>query len=303
MDWQFKAAIGAAVLFFLLPYWVKDMPQSITNAGIAAAILFGLWGLPWVEQRISALPGLLLILGFCGIIAGLTLVVQSWGKSKLVVWALTSSAEYPDGTMVGGIEFKPQFTEATITIKNVAGENLNDINLLFQFDQPIAAISQQSAVPNVSFAEKNGMAAGFMLADPKTGKAIKVPSIVLLATDAGYRMRCPRLTDGETIRLVVVLTNITPAPHPDYSNLPFEEQVTKKEIVATVKTGAGETYWMGHRDGDVYGPKQPPQWLKVEGTYELSKTSHSITQKIEFSPMALNQPWKFLEGIIGAPRQ
>ena len=83
MDWQFKAAIGAAVLFFLLPYWVKDMPQSITNAGIAAAILFGLWGLPWVEQRISALPGLLLILGFCGIIAGLTLVVQSWGKSGL----------------------------------------------------------------------------------------------------------------------------------------------------------------------------------------------------------------------------
>ena len=207
--------------------------------------------------------------------------------------------------MVGGIEFKPQFTEATITIKNVAGENLNDINLLFQFrptnSSNFAAICCAQCF--LRRKEWNGSRFYVRRQYPKTGKAIKVPSIVLLATDAGYRMRCPRLTDGETIRLVVVLTNITPAPHPDYSNLPFEEQVTKKEIVATVKTGAGETYWMGHRDGDVYGPKQPPQWLKVEGTYELSKTSHSITQKIEFSPMALNQPWKFLEGIIGAPRQ
>ncbi len=303
MEWQFKVAIGAAILFGLLPYLVKDMPLSITYSGIFGAILFGLWGIPWAAQRIPAWPGLLLILSCCGAVAATTLLIQSWNEKKLSIWAVTSSAEYPSGTMVGGIEFRPEFTEATVIIKNAADEGMDDINLLLQFDQAIAGIAQQSAIPNVSFEEKNGMSAGFMLSDPKTGKAIRVPSIVLLATDAGYRMRCPHLASGATIRLVVALTNITPPAHPDYSNLPFDEQVTKKEIVATIKTGAGETYWMGHRDGDVYGPRLPPQWLKTDGAYELSKVSHTMSQKIEFSPMAFNQPWKFLEGIIGTPRQ
>jgi hypothetical protein len=82
MDWQFTISLSTAAIFFLLSYVVKDMPHSITWAGIGAAVLFGLWGIPWVSQRVLLWPGLLIILGFSVIICGGILTFQYWPASR-----------------------------------------------------------------------------------------------------------------------------------------------------------------------------------------------------------------------------
>jgi hypothetical protein len=82
MDWQFKVGIAVAIVFGLLPFVAKDIPQSFTWAGITAAVLFGLWGIPWANQRIFLWSGLLIILGFSLLTAGGVSIYQYWPPQK-----------------------------------------------------------------------------------------------------------------------------------------------------------------------------------------------------------------------------
>jgi hypothetical protein len=52
MDWQFAVGLGTAVVFFLFPYAVKDMPAYVTWPGIAIGLLFIIWGLLPNRNRI-----------------------------------------------------------------------------------------------------------------------------------------------------------------------------------------------------------------------------------------------------------
>lgn len=228
MDWQFKVGLAFAALFGLLPFWVKEMPLPLTLAGIAAAVMFGAWGLPWIDARVQPLYGLVLIALVSGTVATLTLIVQSivdFPEPKIS--AFSNNVEYPEGSIVSGIKFHPQFTEAAILLKNDSTKDFDELTLVFQFDEPIAAIGQKTNISNVSFEEKNGFDARVMIADA-TGKRTAVPDVVLLATDAGYRMRCPKFVGQSSMQITIALSDVVQEQHPEWKALPPEEQVKKK---------------------------------------------------------------------------
>jgi hypothetical protein len=79
MDWQFKFGLGAAVVFGLLPFAFKDMPQSITWAGICVGILLCGWALIPNHGRMPVGPTLLLIASLAGFVGG---VVWYWTTSE-----------------------------------------------------------------------------------------------------------------------------------------------------------------------------------------------------------------------------
>jgi hypothetical protein len=84
--------------------------------------------------------------------------------------------------------------------------------------------------------KKNGIDARVMVKNLGTGKLTAVPSIVLLATGAGYLMRCPHLSADTSIRLVVALVEIKSEQHPEWAKLPKEQQVLIKDNVFTITT-------------------------------------------------------------------
>lgn len=156
----------------------------------------------------------------------------SWGivfvRAPLEISAFVTDAEYPPGSKIAGIAWRPEFTELQMWVKNPSERNYDDVSVLIRPRSPIAAIAQLSNVPNVSFEDKNGFNSRFMDINPTTRTKTAIP-LVLLATDAGYRMRCPHLPAGTPIQIVIALADIKWNPPAQRSQLLTEEQVRDKD--------------------------------------------------------------------------
>jgi len=74
MDWQFKVGLGAAFIFGLLPFAVKDMPHWVTWPGLTIGGLFIFWGLIPHHDNFPILPCVLFI-GFSAAAAA----TAAWG--------------------------------------------------------------------------------------------------------------------------------------------------------------------------------------------------------------------------------
>ena len=68
MDWQFLVGIGAAIVFGLLGFAVRNMPLSLTWAGITAGGLLMAWGLSHLHDKIPTAPGLLFVACIAGLV-------------------------------------------------------------------------------------------------------------------------------------------------------------------------------------------------------------------------------------------
>jgi hypothetical protein len=210
----------------------------------------------------------------------------SWGivfvKAPLGIAAWVTDAEYPpDSRKIAGIVWRPEFTELQVWISNSSDRNYEDVDLVIRPTSAIAAIAQLTAVPNVSFEDKNGFGVRLMDVNPTAGTKSEIP-LVLLATDTGYRMRCQHLSAGTSIKIVAALSDIKWNPPAQRSHLPIEEQAREKDYIVRFKFDDFSTYWLGHPDGDVYAPRPTSsEWVKVEGNYDAAQRRRSISQKIE----------------------
>jgi hypothetical protein len=210
----------------------------------------------------------------------------SWGvvfvKAPLEVSAMVTDAEYPPGTTIAGIAWRPEFTELLMSIKNPSDRSYDDTSLLIRPTAPIAAIAQLKNVPNISFDDNNGLSTRLMDINPTAGKATAIP-LILLATDAGYRMRCPHLPAKTTVEVVIALADIkwNPPAHPSQRSI--EEVARDKDYVLRITNYDDfSSYWLGHPDGDVYAPRpRRSQWVKVEGEYNAALRRRSISQKVD----------------------
>jgi hypothetical protein len=211
----------------------------------------------------------------------------SWGivfvNAPLQVSAFVTDAEYPAGTTIAGISFRPQFTELQVRILNSSDRTYEDLRLLIRPIDPVAAIAQLTNVPGVSFEDKNGYSSRTMSIKPGETTANVVP-LDLLATDAGYRMHCPRLPAGTFITIVLALADVrwSPTP-PQKSPRPLDEQVREKDYIQRIKFDDFSTYWFGYKDADVYTPRPNPNWVKIDGEYNVALRTRSISQRLNIA--------------------
>jgi hypothetical protein len=286
----------------------------LRTAGIAAE-LFGWGGLflvGWFWPAVSFIyAGFLLLavdvwfepelrsyrvwrIGIVVVLIALT-VAFSWAivlvKAPLEISAFVTDAEYPSGKTIGSIAWRPEFTELQMWVKNPSNRNYEDVSLLIRPSSPIAAIAQLTNVPNVSFEDNNGFSQRLMGINPTAGKSTASP-LVLLATDAGYRMHCPHLPAGMSIQVVIALADIKWNPSAQRSQRPIEEQARDKNYIFRLKFDDFSTYWQGHTDGDVYAPRPTSsEWVRIEGEYNVLQRTRSISQKIEVAGnITMRQP-------------
>jgi hypothetical protein len=83
MEWQYTTSIAGTVLFGVLVFAIKEPPpQWIVWPLIAAAVLFGCSGIPWVVHHVPLGAILAVILGFSLLLGGGIATYQSWPSTN-----------------------------------------------------------------------------------------------------------------------------------------------------------------------------------------------------------------------------
>ena len=262
---------GLGTLFVAGWYWVGVGLIYATFLLIAADL--------WFEPTLNLLWRVLGILVVClGIIAFSFVFV--FVSAELPVAAYMTDGEYADGTDISGIAWKTQFTEVDVQFTNDTDRVYEDLNIVVRPTEAIAAIAQSTNVPGVSFEDKNNLTERMVDIDLQTG-AKRAISLDLLATDAGYRMRCPRLPSHTVLRIVLALADIKWDPDPP-SGRPIQEVIREPNYVQRMKADDFSTYWLGHKYGTVYASRPTSsEWLKVDGEYTVLQRRRALSTKID----------------------
>jgi hypothetical protein len=238
----------------------------------------------WFEPELKRYTGWRVVIGLLLLVFATAFSLRVvFVNAPLDISAFSNSAEYPIGTTIAGISWRPEFSELLVSVRNPSEKNYDDVNLLIRPAFPIAAIAQQTSVPNVSFEDKNGFTMRLM--EVTNANVTGVP-LILLATDAGYRMRCSHLAAGEIIKVEIALVDIkwNPAPPESYSGRTTQEEKLKdRNYIVRAKFDDFSSYWLGHANGDDYAPRPTSsEWVKVEGQYTASERTRWVSQKLQF---------------------
>ena len=234
----------------------------------------------WFELELTRywrIGAIVILIAFSAIFSWAVVFVNA----PLEISAFITDAEYSPGNTIAGIAWRPEFTEMQVWINNSSSKDYDDLTLLMRPDVPIAQIAQLTHVPNVYFEDKNGFNLRMMDFNPTANKATVIP-LVLLATDAGYKMHCSHLAAGASVKVVIALADIRWCPSTERSERPIEEQARDKDYVLRTKFDDFSTYWQGHSDGYAYTPRPTScNRLKAEGEYKAVYRVRTISQKIE----------------------
>ena len=172
-------------------------------------------------------------------------------EAPLPVAAIMTDGEYPEGTVVAGMRWNPKFTELTIDITNPTDNIYQDADIVLRPSFPVAAIGWKAGVcSDVSLEDSNHFSDRVIDIDLGTGARSAIP-VALLATDAGYRMRCKEIPRRSSITIVMGLADIKWGYCANIVGQP-EQQIRDKNCSIRVKFSDFSSYWIGWKDGDVY---------------------------------------------------
>ncbi|MGE0469456.1 MAG: hypothetical protein AB7L09_10480 [Nitrospira sp.] len=191
------------------------------------------------------------------------------------VSVMVVNGEYSEGTSIAGIPWQPKFTELQVEVVNSSKRNYEDLNIVFKPNLPVAAISQLTTYQGVVFEDRYGVT---MRAVEVHGAEQKASSQVLVATDAGYRMRCDKLPAGGGIRVVMAIADVKYDPAPASPG----EPLFKKEGLIRIKMKDGSTYWYGQKGIDHYTPRIRPTGLEVTGDYVAGQRRREVFADLKF---------------------
>lgn len=183
------------------------------------------------------------------------------------VLATGSMADYPSGAVIGGITWNSKFSDLRVTIFPHM-QDLDDLDVLLQPDEPIAGIGQISSIPDVSFLINTTLSVPALeLLDRSTGKR-QARLTTMLAFNRGYRIRCPRLPKGSSLQIVMAIARPTGAKG------------------MAISMSDGSTYW-ARTDADgvkgieeYFSPKRLAKSMQIDGDYTVVGIRQHISMHV-----------------------
>lgn len=195
-------------------------------------------------------------------------------RAPFEVLAYIRPGEYPPKTIIGGIEWIPEFTDLRVALSNPTTDtDYEDIDITIEPDEPIVKISQISSVSGVSFigdvTKEIVEVEGVLVTRPdltKTnpdGSVTNVPIVQIFTPK--YRVRCQTIPKLSSIELVLAISR--PAGH--------KKDARFKEIIYVPI----ENYSRGNFE------RTRPTKIRIIGTYKATYRQRKIDETIAiFAP-------------------
>lgn len=198
--------------------------------------------------------------------------------------ATVSGAGYPVGTVLGEIPWSPRFTDLRVSIINSGSVDWTDLDVTFRPDQPIVAIGQTTAVPDVfvsaSASTDMTLRMEYVLAN---GQRTAVP-LVLIASSGDWKMQCKKLPRRQRIEVIFASASLPEydggppkTPKPDFGVFDRDYAIRSKF--------EDFSHWYGHgsdakgRIEEVYSEKRPiSRTIKVTGRYVVKEQEFTFSK-------------------------
>jgi hypothetical protein len=208
--------------------------------------------------------------------------------SAMEPWIAVSSAEYPVGTVLGGILWSNRFSELRVFFVNATAKDYRDLDFTLVPDEPIAAIGQVTNLPNVSFSPAADPIFRQELIEGTTSRRIANP-LVLIASTGGYRVRCNPLPRNTRLEILIAIARVIDFPQPGQKVAVPSAGVFDRSYALKLNQNDGIGHWYGHgtdahgsRIQEVYKPERVlPKVVKIDGHYSTSEGEQSVTKRIE----------------------
>jgi hypothetical protein len=279
LKWMRVAGVGAELfgwggLMLADEFWPAVF---LIYCGFVILVL-DLWFEPELNRKWRIGIGALLLVLMAVFSVGFVFV-----KSPLDVSAIMVDAEYPAGTTVAGIAWRPQFTEVDVLFQNPSDSAYDDVSILLRPSTAVAGIGQLTNLPGISWDDKDGMIVRLMDIDLRTRRSSILP-LKLLATDAGYTILCQHLPAKAPLTIVLALADIKWNPKPP-DERPVQERARDNDFILRLKDDVFGTYWEGHPDADVWATRPTSgEWMKIEGTYFSRHRQRFVSEHLPIGP-------------------
>lgn len=199
-------------------------------------------------------------------------------ETPLVVFA-SSHGGYLAGTEARNITWREEFSELLVTIKNETEHDFDGLDVLLKPNMPVATMSHVRGCPDHVI--ENG--SNNLLTAAQRGNNLPLD---LLATDAGYRLRCSRLPARGQILLALAVAQVSVALPRDPSKI-TSAKVDPRDLnnVITVTNTIGNKYWWGYQGAtrNHYAPRVFAETLTVESQYVAAWRERIDSQTVSIS--------------------
>jgi hypothetical protein len=222
---------------------------------------------PWIEPSLKKVP--IRWRGIPSLIFTIPLVLFSvfvvFLPSPLEVAARDNAGTYPDGEVIGGIEWNPKFSDVRVVFRNSTTHEYRNLDFTVSTGYLIIASAQTSNLPGVTvYNTAAGPDQVLGSAKDVRGNTVYLSYKNTTFASGGIRFTCDRLPRGMALEIILAVINLPKTA------TRFSYPVDPNLLVTLVRNREGSNL-------DQVGPKVIVDEVGIAGTYEsLGRRPHRI---------------------------
>jgi len=238
---------GFAGLVMAVHYWLSIAVLYVAFILLAVDSFVEPWPKRWMRWLGASMISLI------AIVFSFFFVLVS---APLDIHIYANSGDYPDGSKIGNISWKPYYTDLRFAITNSSSKDYENVAIELNTDMWVAEGSQITNLPGISIHARSHVL------DPQMRSRGKDHKLIPFATSGVvYDIYCDKIPRKTTIEVAIAVVNFM---SPSSQDTKLSLEVLPPEKIKSL-----------------IGPKKMPQWVSAKAKYRVGLRPFSAFKRQE----------------------